>query len=183
MKTVLHGHYALSVCAAAAILAACGGSAQLPNPVAHSLATPQRVGRSSSGSEVLYGTARVRSGRCRRSSGSFTHFSAHGKATGPYPGTFTAKGRWSEDCFSGMQSRPNTFFCGWTLDETFTIKSGTSKVFGTVKGTGGEGWFPSCTVFGPEPYYYVQYTSNHGSGTVSIQSIEQGVFDESLDGL
>jgi hypothetical protein len=177
MKTISPRHYALSVCVTAATLAGCGGAIQLPNIVAQSSssATRQRVGPNSSGTEVLYGTARVRSGRCRRSAGSFTHFSAHGKATGPYPGTFTAKGRWAEDCFSK--------FCGWSLDEKFTIRSGTSKVFGTIKGSGGEGWFPSCTVFGPEPYYYVQYTSNHGSGTVSIQSIEQGAFDESLDGL
>ena len=36
MKTVFSRYYGLSVCAAAGILAGCGGSAQLPNPIAQS---------------------------------------------------------------------------------------------------------------------------------------------------
>jgi hypothetical protein len=184
MKTISRGHYALSVCAAAAMLAGCGGGSTSPSyqppgmsqsSLAQSASSSQRVGPNSSGTEVLSGTAKVRSGRCRKSSGSYTHFSAHGKATGPYPGTFIASGRWEESCLSR--------FCGWSFNEKFTIKSGVSKVLGTIKGTGGEGWFPTCTSFGPEPYYYVQYESNYGSGTVSIESIQKGVFDESLNGL
>jgi hypothetical protein len=190
MRTLGFNRYALSVSVAAIMFAGCGGVTQFPNPVAQTslggagtgfrvaspdFATPQRVGPNSSGAEVLSGTAKVRSGRCRKSSGSYTHFSAHGKATGPYPGTFTAGGRWAESCLSRV--------CGWSFNEKFTIKSGVSKVLGTIKGTGGEGWFPTCTSFGPEPYYYVQYESKYGSGTVSIESIQNGVFDESLNGL
>jgi hypothetical protein len=37
MTTISRRHYALSVCAAAAILAGCGGSAQSPNPTAQTL--------------------------------------------------------------------------------------------------------------------------------------------------
>ena len=106
MKTVLRGHYALSVCAAGAMLAGCGGSAQLPNPTAlapvansraadrltsPSNAVPERVGSDTSSTERLAGTAKL--SRCDLR----TRFRARGVATGPNPGTFTAAGAWGID--------------------------------------------------------------------------------------
>ena len=72
MKTILRAPYALSVCAAAAVLAACGGSTSFPSPTAQtplgnaitskrvassSFAIPERIGANSSGAEVLTGKA------------------------------------------------------------------------------------------------------------------------------
>ena len=37
MKTISSAHYALGICAAGIILAGCGGTTQLPNPVAQTL--------------------------------------------------------------------------------------------------------------------------------------------------
>ena len=51
MKTISRVPYALSVCAAAAMLASCGGSVQVPNPLAQ--APLGRIGSGSSGNEVL----------------------------------------------------------------------------------------------------------------------------------
>jgi hypothetical protein len=105
MKTISSAHYVLGICAAAIILAGCGGTTQLPNPVAQtslggsgtafgvaspSFATPQRAGPDFSATELLTGTAKL---KCRDDSGiPTTSFRASGKATGPYPGTFTAEG-------------------------------------------------------------------------------------------
>ena len=191
MKTILRAPYALSVCAAAAVLAACGGSTSFPSPTAQtplgnaitskrvassSFAIPERIGANSSGAEVLTGKATLH--QCHPYGFEFfRRFShAHGKATGPYPGTFTASGQWgvSELIYNG---REKLF---WGFSERFIITSGASKVSGTIEGMSSDNPFPSCTSFGPQT---LQYTSNYGDGNADVQIVEQGDFSETLDGL
>jgi hypothetical protein len=189
MSTISHGHCALSVCAAAAVLAGCGGSAQMPNLTAPpSYATPHGVRPSSSGAEVLTGTAKIKCRLDRRRHGhgqvitgsaSTTDFSvARGKAAGPYPGTFTATGRWKIN----SMIISSQFIEIWIFSEDFSITSGASTISGTIKeGPTDEGSpYPTCTSFGPETS---QYTSNYGSGDASIEIIKLGDFNEALDGL
>jgi hypothetical protein len=191
MKIVSRRPYALRVCAATAMLAGCGGSTQFPNPTAQasagnaitskrvaspSFAMPERIGAKASGAEVLTGKASLH--RCHSYGFEFfRHFShAYGKATGPYPGTFTASGHWgvSELVINGSVD----FF--WGFSERFIITSGASKISGTIGGTSDESSFPSCTSFGPQT---LQYTSTYGEGNADIQIIEKGDFSETLVGL
>jgi hypothetical protein len=189
MSTISPKHYALSVCAAATVLAGCDGSAQMPNLTAQrSYATPLIARPGSSGAEALTGTAEIKCHLDRRRHGhgqvitggaSTSDFSvARGKASGPYPGTFTATGRWKINTLI-ISSQ---FFEIWTFSEDFSITSGASKISGTIKeGISDEGSpFPTCTSFGPQTS---QYTSNYGSGDASIEIIKAGDFSESLDGL
>jgi hypothetical protein len=192
MKTVVQRHCALSVCAAAAIFAGCGGSTQFPNPTARapvgnaitskrvaspSFATPERAGANSSGNEVLTGKAKIIKpchtvrGPHGGKHGSITSFSAHGNATGPYPGTFTASGSWTVSC-------NRIFQCFWTFNETFAITSGSSTISGTA-GTPGFGSL-SCTMI---ENLTVPYTSGSVSGNASINILQKQDFSETLDGL
>jgi hypothetical protein len=186
MKTISRVPYALSVCAAAAILAACGGSAPFPNPAAQtpvgnartakqvaspSFATPQRVGPNSSGTEVLTGKAKlIKPCQYVKGGGWSTSFSAHGNATGPYPGTFTATGYW--------YALPQSKFGGYDFflfGETFTMTSGSA----TISGTSNAAEFAApitCTVV---KNLTVSYTSGSVTGNAKI-NIRSGHIHEYL---
>lgn len=193
MKTISRVPYALSACAAAAMLAACGGSGQLPNPAAqtplgnagiHRMpspndTTPLGIRPNSSGTEKLSGTARL--GQCREHyifDGNIVvgeayrmDFRGRGHATGPNPGTFTAHGHWGFEYEFGSEF--------WQLVEDFTITSGASTISGTIQGGGpggGSAPFPTCTLFGPE-------MASYGNGNAYIKRIKQGGFRETLSGL
>jgi hypothetical protein len=127
---------------------------------------PERVGAKSSGNEVFTGRVRIDCPSLR--------FHAHGKAAGPYPGTFIASGHWA----AGIVFIGTRQVFEWDFKEKFTITSGASRVSGTIKG-GSYGLF-GCTWFGPET---LRYTSNYGDGNADIQIIEKGDFSETLDGL
>lgn len=142
------GRYALSICAAATILTDCGGSAQFPNPTgqtplgnaaAMQVAPPSlnALGRVSSDRNIELLRALDVRGRCH-SGGNLLYEKCRfrtivpGRATGPYPGTFTARGSFSsEHVGSGRY-----FFL-----ESFTIKSGAETIKGTI--------FASGNGFGP----------------------------------
>ncbi len=189
MKTISRVPYVLSVCAAAAILAACGGATQLPNPTAQtplgnahtakqvaspSFSTPERVGPNSSGTEVLTGKAKIIKpchairGKHGKIQGWSTSFSAHGNATGPYPGTFTASGSWSNYPTFPPQSQ-------WLFSEGFTITSSLSTISGSSNAIGFHDP-PSCTVF---KHQNVPYTSGSVTGNAKIH-IRQGHIHEYL---
>jgi hypothetical protein len=186
MKAISRIPYAVGVCAAAAILAGCG-SAQSSNPSAQSFnPSAQTAGRDSSSAENLIGTANL--GACHSHYVHHGHgqvitgeafrvdFHAHGQATGPSAGTFVASGSW----------RYTLQFVGsgdvefWNLAEKFTIKSGASKIVGTIQGDGAGGsttpGLPTCTSFGPE-------TLPYDSGSASINIIQEGKFNETLDAM
>lgn len=152
MKTVSRRHYALSVCAATAMLAGCDGSAQSPSPstqtsirspgtakraTSPSFATPERNGSDSSGKETL--TAQRVVGDCRYNELPYCNFETRGnrKARGPFPGYFRA----------GVSYNPSPPASGWSLGERFFIKSGSSKIEGSIYASGsGDGpLYPVCT--------------------------------------
>jgi hypothetical protein len=132
----------------------------------------------SSGNEVLTGKAKIIKpchairGPHGKSHGSTTSFSAHGNATGPYPGTFTASGSWAV--------YPTRFRQQWTFSETFTIASGSSTISGTAGNLGFYGAPFSCTVV---ENLTVPYTSGSVSGNALINIIQKQDFSETLDGL
>lgn len=173
------------------MLAGCGGSTQLPNPTAQtpvgnaitskrvaspSFATPERMGADSSGTEVLTGKAklikpcRTIRGKHGKNQGSSTSFSAHGNATGPYPGTFTASGSWTISFNSVHQPF-------WTFAETFTITTGSSMISGTMNKIGFSYLPFSCTVV---ENLAVPYTSGSVSGNALINIIQKQDFSETL---
>jgi hypothetical protein len=194
MKTISRGHYALSFCAAAIMFAGCGGVTQFPNPVAQTslggdgtgfrvaspgFATPRRVGPNSSGTEALTGKAKIIKpcgairGKGGKRHGSSTSFSAHGNATGPYPGTFTASGSWA-----GYPER--TGKVQWVFGETFTITSSPSTISGSIHAFGLYSPPFSCTAAQDFP---ASYMSGSVSGYAFINIIQKRDFSESLDGL
>ncbi len=181
MKTISGVPYALSVCAAAAMLAGCGGATQFPNPAAQ---TPRgntgTVDRSASPSIVSsnrpdsgrgkverLSASTVQVGKCGGDGFEFScNFSARGRAVGPYPGTFFARNKERSSCgtFGGK------FFCGWSFNEHFVITSGASNILGNINANG------------PGPLLGIhQYTTKNGySGNVKIQSLG-GVFSSGGD--
>jgi hypothetical protein len=161
--------YALS--AVVIILAGCGGLAQFPNPISQTSST--LVSADSSGNEVLSGTAKVH-GSC----GSVidNKFVGSGMATGPYPGPFRTKGHWS------LYHSPTRDF-PWSFAESFTIKSGKTKIVGTISASGQGGGFIHCHTLGNILLHYATTSKPKHKGKVQITSIQQGDFNEALDGL
>jgi hypothetical protein len=188
MRTLGFNRYALSVSVAAIMFAGCGGATQFPNSVAQtslggggtgfrvtppSFATPQRVGPNSSGTEVLAGKTKLIKPCHRAKHGWSTNFSAHGNATGTYPGTFTASGV----CAAYYKRTGND---EWTLLETFAITSGSSKINGTIHAMSLMGPPFSCKVV---KNLTVPYTSGSVSGNALINIIQKRDFSETFDGL
>jgi hypothetical protein len=141
MKAISPAHYGLSICVASAMLAGCGGSAQSPNPTAQ--APLVRARSNSSGNEVLDSRIVL---NCVSFYFQICHFHTRhlGHATGPYPGIFTVKGRWSSSLRYGMSP----------ISESFTIVSGTSKITGSLS-------YSSASGYG--------YTSSIGNGKAKIR--------------
>lgn len=172
MKMIARKEYALSVCAAAAILGGCGSSAQFLNPTeqtpvddavatqfaSSSLEAVERVDPDRN-SEILR-DLKVR-GHCHNGGNQhyekcFFHTTVPGTATGPYPGTFTARG--------GFSDEPGIGSGHWGFGESFAITSGAYKIKGTIYAGG----------VGPGPRFpgVYQYTTTVGySGNVKIQSL------------
>lgn len=97
-------------------------------------------------------------------------------ATGPYPGHFRASGHWSL-WYSGTEDFP------WSFDESFTIKSGKTKILGTISGSGHGGGFIRCHTLGNVLLHYATTGKHKHKGKVQITTIQQSDFSETLDGL
>jgi hypothetical protein len=178
MKTTSPGHCALGACAAVAILAGCSGAAQFPNPAAQTALGNARIVERSGSSKL----ERLRTPGDRVKGGCESDgiisggcdFHARGRAVGPYPGTFVVHCQSSWFKFSLKE--------WWTFQEHFIIRSGGSKISGTIEanGSGGESI--------PLPGVY-QYTTKNGySGNVTIKSLAQffgpdADFRETFDGM
>jgi hypothetical protein len=186
--------YLLSVCAAAAMLAGCGGSTQFSSPTGQAptgnaiaskrvaspgFVMPERIDANSSGTEVLIGKAKLIKpchtirGKHGKNQGSSTNFGAHGNATGPYPGIFTASGGWTISSNSVHQPF-------WTFAETFTITTGSSTISGTMNKIGFSYLPFTCTVV---ENLTVPYTIGSVSGNAVISIIQKQDFSERLHGL
>jgi hypothetical protein len=177
MKTSELSRYALSFCAAATMLAGCGGSQGLIGQSAtgqpatakqagYNLAYPDR-----SSSEVLT-ASHVRLHTLDCSSGVTVAFRTEGKAEGPLPGSFAAKGEWGFRIF-------NT----WYFDESFAITSGSSQVSGKISVVS-EGTVPPMGLCGSDPYFgpdTLHYKTHSGyKGRVKIEIINGNDFNETL---
>ena len=198
MKAISRVPYALSVCAAAAMLVGCRRLGPASKSCGADIARQRRhhiSGRVAKFRDArahgrqLFPALRSLLGRLGSRAtkallspdGHVSH--AHGNAAGPYPGTFLASGNWKIR-FYAIQGGLIGF---WFFYERFTITSGSSKISGTIKGRGegSEGshqFFPTCESLGPSN---MQYTSNSGSGNADIEIIQKGKgdFSETLDGL
>ena len=186
MKTISPALYALNICAAA-MLAGCGGSAQLPTPAAQTLtgsaihrtaspndAVSEQVASNPASPEILAGKAKVKCGNRK------TRFSAHGTATGSYPGTFTASGSWDSREITGHHAQW-IMCCEWYFTENVTITSGSSTISGSMNGFGmGPGAPFSCTAVSN---LALPYRTSIGNGNADIEAIQQGDFSETLGGL
>ena len=168
MFNLRFGRDALGVSVAAAMLAACGGSAQFPNPTAQTAsANAQTVGHVASPSNISPNRLRSSNGKTEHLRAPSVHegscggdgletrcyfFVKSGTATGPFPGTFNAFIKFFSSC------QP-PFGCGSSFYEQFTITSGTSKFKGKINGSGG-------------PPAVFEYKTNNGySGKVKIYSV------------
>ena len=171
MKTISPGRYGFSACAAVAILAGCGGGTQFQNPAAQTpLGNTGTLDRSAS--QGIVGSNRPDSGsgkverlRARRldrvrgggfGMTSWEDFLARGRAEGAYPGTFIAHCDTESTDYQGRWS--------WSFTERFIIRSGVSKIKGTIS-VGGSG--PVMLI--PGVYQYT--TTNGYAGNVKIQSL------------
>lgn len=171
MKSLNSSRCALCVCAAAILLAGCGGSQGLTGQSA--TAKQDGYGRASSelsGSEVLT-ASQVRIHTIECGSVGDVSFRTQGKAEGLLPGSFTAKGRWDY-----------RIFLGWGFRELFTITSGSSQVLGKVS-IFSEGTSPpmSCghgAYFGPGTLYYKIHGEHKDQVLVNI--IKRNDFSETL---
>jgi hypothetical protein len=159
MKSLGLRHYALSSCVAAALLAACGGSQPpigAPGATRTNITTAaQAESVDVSTTEFLY-TRRVK-GECFGISGGCNCvFHANGKASGPFPGKFTARGSWN-----ATRNEP------WTFSETFSIRSNTGIITGTISGQGAHPQMEGgCVTFGP---HVMTYSAGSHNGKVRVR--------------
>lgn len=182
MKTISSVPFALSVCAAAAILADCGGATQPPvlNGVErNAMVNAISATRLSSASEVLTTTDVTVTPACPSSPGA--SFNASGTTTGPYPGTFTASGLWRDD----QELGPHHWI--WVFRESIRIVSNTLTIHVHVKrvrGSRGPSRFISCDAFGGVGHpIAVKYKSKYANGIAEVEIIQQGDLNETVDGL
>jgi hypothetical protein len=176
---------ALPAYAALAFAACSGGSGLTPTPIAvgansvtHSV-TLSKVSNAALRGEVLNAQQVIFTKDC--GDGGKTKFTVSGKAIGPYPGTFTAHGRWkwnphylSLNWHSAAYSSDS-----WSFAERFKITSGTSTIFGSIHGYGGEPVL-TCATFRANKsadLHYLQNGSAVGPATVNISA---GFLKESL---
>ena len=145
---------------AAAALNTHGATRTAPNAVfANPLTSPLS-------GEVLTATnVEVVEVKCQEQ-GAHSTFSASGTATGPFPGSFTAKGGWRTRSLYSQE---------WIFHESFTIMSGTSEIHGHVAQLGGPGW---CGEYGSTRT--LKYTAGHWAGSASTTGISEGVFSETF---
>ena len=102
-------------------------------------------------------------------SGGKTTFDASGPTTGPYPGTFTAKGHWQYQFHV-----PGGFT--WHFYESFRIKSRPHTIRGTIVGNGHG---TPCQRFDGQGLTYK--AGNWGSGPATTGGISEGVLVETLE--
>jgi hypothetical protein len=180
---------------ALALLAGCGGAGAAVPPVATSpqastqsvAGEGQRVADPLMGSEVLTAThVAIESSKwggyhCNPNRGVCplfemvsawkATFKAEGSASGPLPGTFSATGAWTSS------------ITGWTFRETFTIKSGASRVSDAIAGGAGLGVahlsFGHNAEFGPYAFAYSSGVTADTRAVVRI--IKRDAFSETLD--
>lgn len=132
--------YALFVAGAYLVLAGC--SSATPSAPALLPRGPQRddrIGAASFGEVFKASGIVVKTQSCIAGQSGVATFSARGKASGPYRGTFVASGQFSFSRAGGQTL--------WTFAETFKIR-GSRSADGTITGNGTH-VTATCKTFGP----------------------------------
>lgn len=159
MGTLGFSRSALISSVAAAMLAGCAGSQPSIGgpgamPQSSAIATQPGPGASST-TEFLY-TRHVKSTCYGSSYGCNCVFHTSGKASGPFPGTFTARGNWND-----TRNEP------WEFSETFSIKSRGKVISGTISGQGAHPQMEGgCVTFGP---HIMTYSVGSQNGKVRVR--------------
>src|SRR5579871_4457072 len=115
--------YALCICAAAALLAGCGGSQAQGAAWTPSQQNVTGVLANDSNSELHGETFSASGGTfscAKHADYSISHFATSGNASGPLPGSFSASGSWRLS--SGT----------WSFQEKFEILSGSQTISGKI---------------------------------------------------
>jgi hypothetical protein len=100
-------------------------------------------------------------------------FTAHGKATGAYPGTFTASGQWEVYFSTPFSGKKDVSF-----DETFTIKSAVGMIKGRASSGGDEA---NCELFERNTAkWHTRNLNPNQRGTLAIPIIEDGHLEETF---
>jgi hypothetical protein len=140
MKRFYRLSHAFSGCILVAMLTACGGAQMPPLAGALSQSTLGVNPDTKLSGEVLSGTnvrLRYPYNQCPFFGIAVVDFIASGTATGPYPGTFRAKGQWSSE---NQYRNTHTGF-----DEHFTITSGSASYSGGVHYFSDQHAYGGCT--------------------------------------
>jgi len=150
--------YALCICAAAALLAGCGGSQAQGAAWTPSQQNVTGVLANDSNSELHGETFSASGGTfscAKHADYSISHFATSGNASGPLPGSFSASGSWRLS--SGT----------WSFQEKFEILSGSQTISGKIDkdGTGPGG---SCDSFGGNLPYRTQNPKSKGHVAINI---------------
>ena len=159
MKSLGPSRYALAMGAALALLAGCGGSQP---PIGAPGALSERAARAtqpdpgaSSAIEFLY-TSHVKETCQGTNYGCNCLFHTRGKASGPFPGSFIARGSWN-----ATRNRP------WQFSESFSIKSHGKVISGTISGQGTDPQIKGgCVTFGP---HIMTYSVGNHNGNVRVR--------------
>jgi len=151
--------YHLVLRAALALLVGCGGSQPpigAPGPARMSTTRSGQLGSIAVlTTEFLY-SPRVKERCFGISGGCNCVFHANGKASGPFPGRFSARGGWN-----ATRNDP------WKFSETFSIRSSTEVITGTISGQGAHPQMKGgCVIFGP---HVMTYAIGSRSGQVRVR--------------
>lgn len=166
MKFMGTAAYGVAFYCGATMLAGCGGAPSqaaatgpLPQPAASSLARA---------SEVLTASKVSIKSWYRRGEAAGESFKTGGRADGPFPGIFVASGSWGVYGLS---------VCAF--NESFTITSGSSSLYGTISGSGPVGY---CSRFGEKigPISLEYEVGNGNTGRVTIKIIRKHAFHETF---
>jgi hypothetical protein len=68
----------------------------------------------------------------------------------------------------------------WQFTESFAIRSGSSKIVGTISGSGPKKDGPGCDGIGPVVLRYATTGGHKHKGKAEITTIQQGDFNETL---
>jgi hypothetical protein len=159
MRPTIIRRYVLISCIVLISLAGCGGS-QLPIAApgtmgSYAARATQPDSQALSTTEVLY-TRSVKARCFGNSYGCNCVFHAAGKAWGPLIGAFTARGSWNA-----------TSNESWKFSETFSIKSSSKIISGTISGQGAHPQMKGgCVSFGP---HMMTYSTGGYNGNVRVR--------------
>ncbi len=101
----------------------------------------------------------------------YADFDVSGQASGPFPGTFTAKGTWQWGGFASKAPVAAEMF------EKFRLTSSSRRIFGSVAAHNAAPKFANCRRFDDSQ---VPYKSGLSHGRSSLRIVRYGSFEQSF---